>query len=736
MKNIVVAIGFTLASIHGLYAQEKTAFTLEDIYQKGTFRVSGVAGFNVMKDGEHYTELVNTSSSLPNAAAAAPRWHIIKRNLRSGDSAGLILRSTEVGVNLQPEGYTFSDDERYMILTTATESIYRHSTKSLVYVVDLTNGNAIAIGSEKIMYPQMSPNNDYLAFVRENDLFIFDLKTQTEKAITSDGQKNSIINGAVDWVYEEEFSMSQGYAWSPDSKHIAFYRFDESAVKEFSMDMFSGLYPAQESWKYPKAGEDNSVVDVYIYEPSTGQKVRANIAAGDQYLPRIQWTNIPGQLSIQWLNRTQNEWKLLFANAKTGNTTTVLYEKSKTYIDIHDNLYFLKSKPGFISTSEKNGFNHLYRYIPTKVHLDYKEIAITKGNFDVLGIAHVNESKGLIYFNSSEVSPTEDHLFSINLDGKKKTNETPEPGNHVVVFGKSGRFYTDMHSSLAVPANYVLKETGTTWKRVLESNAAAKKVMNKYAFGKSEFGTLTTDSGVKLNYWMIKPHDFDPAKKYPVLMFVYGGPGVNTVRNSWGGRNFLYHQYLSQKGYIIVSVDGRGTGHRGEAFKKCTYLNLGKFEQADQAAAARWLGKQPFVDSKRIGIWGWSFGGYMSSLCITKSPDLFKTAIAVAPVTSWRYYDNIYTERFLRKPAENPAGYDENSPIQFTKNIKGNYLLIHGTGDDNVHWQNSAEMINAMIKSGVRYDSEVYPNRNHGIGDRYAQYHLFRRMAEYIQEKL
>ena len=272
----------------------------------------------------------------------------------------------------------------------------------------------------------------------------------------------------------------------------------------------------------------------------------------------------------------------------------------------------------------------------------------------------------------------------------------------MVVFGKGGRFYTDMHSSLAIPANYVLKETGTTWKRVLESNAAAKKVMNTYAFGKSEFGNLTTDSGVKLNYWMIKPHDFDPEKKYPVLMFVYGGPGVNTVRNSWGGRNFLYHQYLSQKGYIIVSVDGRGTGHRGEAFKKCTYLNL----------------------------------GYMSSLCITKSPDLFKTAIAVAPVTSWRYYDNIYTERFLRKPAENPAGYDENSPIQFTKNIKGNYLLIHGTGDDNVHWQNSAEMINAMIKSGVRYDSEVYPNRNHGIGDRYAQYHLFRRMAEYIQEKL
>ena len=724
-----------------LFAQ-KQPFTLEDIFLKGTFRTAGISGFNVMNDGLHYTELVSESNGWPKPGTPPPRWRIIKRKLWTGDSAAVILKSTETAVDMMPDGYIFSKDEKYLVLTAATESIYRHSTKSLIYLVDLTTGNSIKISDQKAMYPQLSPDNRYLAYVRDNDLFVFDLKKQVETAVTSDGLKNSIINGAVDWVYEEEFSMSRGFEWSPDGKHIAYYRFDESGVKEFSMDMFTGLYPDQERWKYPKAGEDNSLVEVHVYEPGTDKRVKADIAQGDQYLPRIQWTQVPGQLSIQWLNRTQNEWKLLFASAKTGAVTTVLHEKSKTYIDIHDNLYFFKKTPGFITTSEKNGFNHIYRYTPAKVLNQFKETAITNGRFDVLGINYVNETTGTIYYNSSEVSATEDHCYSIDFNGKKKNNLTPESGHHGITFLNGGKYYIDAHSRFGEPARFVLKEItpdakrGRSPERVLEDNQIAKKNLENYAFGKIEFGAAIVDSGVMLNYWMIKPHDFDPGKKYPVLMFVYGGPGANTVRNNWGGRNYLYHQYLAQKGYIVVSFDGRGTGHRGEAFKKCTYLNLGKLELMDQTSAARWLGKLSYVDNSRIGIWGWSFGGYMSSLCITKSADVFKTAVAVAPVTSWRYYDNIYTERFLRKPSENPAGYDDNSPIQFVKNIKGNYLLVHGTGDDNVHWQNSAEMINAMIKAGVRYDAEVYPNRNHGIGDRNAQYHLYRRMAEYLTEKL
>ncbi len=739
MKRTALIMLFVVQTVSHLFAQ-KSPFTLEDIFLKGTFKTSGIAGFNVMNDGLHYTELITESNGWPKPGTPAPRWRIIKRKLSNGDSAGIIIRSSETTIDIVPDRYTFSRDEKYLVITAATESIYRHSTKSLVFLVDLTNGNSLKISEQKAMYPELSPDNRYLAYVRDNNLYTFDLKNMVEKAVTTDGQKNSIIYGAVDWVYEEEFSMSRGFEWSPDSKYLAYYRFDESGVKEFSMDMFSGLYPSQERWKYPKAGEDNSVVEVYVHETGTDKRIKANIAAGDQYLPRILWTQVPGQLSIQWLNRTQNEWKLLFANAKTGAVLTVLSEKSKTYIDIHDNLYFFKHSPGFITTSEKNGYNHIYRYTPTKVLNQFSEKPVTRGNYDVLGINYVNEATGLIYFNSSEISPTEDHCYSIDLSGKKKTAITPEPGHHSVSVLNGGRFYIDAHSRFGEPTAFLLKEftksTLNNKPRILEDNAEAKKTIENYAFGRSEFGMATTDSGVSLHYWMMKPHDFDPNKKYPVLMFVYGGPGANTVRNSWGGRNYLYHQYLTQKGYIVVSFDGRGTGHRGEVFKKCTYLNLGKLEHTDQTSAARWLGKLPYVDNDRIGIWGWSFGGYMSSLCITKSADVFKTAVAVAPVTSWRYYDNIYTERFLRKPSENPGGYDENSPIQFVKNIKGNYLLIHGTGDDNVHWQNSAEMINAMIKAGVRYDAEVYPNRNHGIGDRNGQYHLYRRMAEYILEKL
>ncbi|NBP06659.1 MAG: S9 family peptidase, partial [Bacteroidetes bacterium] len=522
---------FTLSTAK-LFAQN-SPFTLEDIFLKGTFRTAGIAGFNVMNDGLHYTELITESNGWPKPGTPPPRWRIIKRKLWTGDSAGIILRSTETAIDMVPDGYTFSKDEKHLILTAATESIYRHSTKSLIYLVDLNNGNSIKISDQKAMYPQLSPDNRYLAYVRDNDLFVFDLKNQVEKAVTSDGQKNSIINGAVDWVYEEEFSMSRGFEWSPDGKHIAYFRFDESGVKEFSMDMFSGLYPSQERWKYPKAGEDNSVVEVYMYEPGTDKKVKADIKPGDQYLPRIQWTQVSGQLSIQWLNRTQNEWKLLFASAKTGSVSTVLHEKSKTYIDIHDNLYFLKSSPGFITTSEKNGFNHIYRYTPTKVLNQFKESAITSGKFDVLGINYVNETNGLIYYNSSEVSPTEDHCYSIELSGKKKTNITPEPGNHSITVLNGGRFYIDAHGRFGEPTTFLLKEftkgNAVSKPRILEDNSVAKKTLVNYAFGKSEFGIATTDSGTALHYWMMKPHDFDPNKKYPVLMFVYGGPGANTV---------------------------------------------------------------------------------------------------------------------------------------------------------------------------------------------------------------
>ncbi len=721
-----ISLIFLSAFFCCLNAQQKKTFTLEDAFKKGTFRTSGVSGFKGMKDGEHYTELKFGKGG----------WYIVKKKLSSGDSAGVVVRSENLKIDFRPDDYNFSADESFILWTWETESIYRHSTKSNVAYTQLSSGITTTILDGKVMYPQISPDNKKLAYVRDNNLYVFDMQTGAAIAVTKDGEKNKIINGAVDWVYEEEFSMSKGFEWSPEGDYLAYYRFDESGVKEFSMDVFSGLYPSQEKWKYPKAGDDNSKVDVFVYNLSAGKSVRADIQQGDQYLPRIQWSNVPGMLSIQWLNRTQNEWKLLFAEAGTGSIHPVLEEKSSTYIDIHDNLRFLVKKAGFITTSERDGYNHIYHFVPGLVRFEYKPTQLTSGQFDVIGLQEVDEDAGLVYYTSSEVSPTEDHLYSADFAGTNKKRLSAEDGHHAVNFGFGNKYYLDVHSSFGQPPCYTLKKTDGSFSRNLETNQAAIDNIAKYRFGSTSFGSMKTDSGIQLNYWMIKPYNFKKGKKYPVLMFVYGGPGVNTVRNSWGGRNYLYHQYLSQLGYIVVSVDGRGTGNRGEQFKKCTYLNLGKLEHADQASAARWLASQKFVNSKRIGIWGWSFGGYMSSLCITKTPDLFKTAVAVAPVTNWRYYDNIYTERFLRKPADNPKGYDDNSPINFVKNIKGNYLLIHGTGDDNVHWQNSAEMMNAMIQAGVKYDSEVYPNRNHGIGDRAAQYHLYRRMAEYVQSNL
>lgn len=724
MKRLLVCtLSLVLFWSHGSAQLKK--FDLDDIFKKNTFGMKYAAGFNVMSDGKSYSVQESSGAS----------WKINRYSLESGTMEGTIFNSEKLKENFIPESYDFSSDETHLLITRNTERIYRHSTKAFAYVINISTSQMTEIPGGKVMYPTLSPDNTKVAYVRDNNLFVFDIGSQKETAVTTDGMQNSIINGAVDWVYEEEFSMSRGFEWNQDGTYLAYYKFDESKVKEFSMTIWGDLYPKDEVWKYPKAGEDNSKVDVFIYQLATAKNTACNTGSeNDQYLPRIQWTQSPAVLSVQRMNRRQNIWELLFFSVDRAATKseTVILEESKTYIDINDNLTFLKGSKQFIYTSEKSGYNHIYCFDYGKM----EEKQITTGNWDVTGISAINEKAKTIYYTSSEVSPTEDHLYSIQFSGKGKTALTPEPGNHSISFGGGNLYYTDMSSTINQPFVFTLKKAGSKWSRVLESNEDLIEKMKGYAFGSSEFGQLTTESGNTLNYWMMKPSDFDPSKKYPVLMHVYGGPGHNTVRNSWGGRNYLWHQYLTTLGYIVISVDNRGTGNRGVEFKHSTYMQLGKLEHQDQTEAAKWIGQQSWADASRIGIWGWSFGGYMSSLCITKSADVFKTAIAVAPVTNWRYYDNIYTERFLQRPQDNAAGYDENSPINYVSGIKGNYLIVHGTGDDNVHFQNTTEMVNAMIRAGVNYDSEFYPNRNHGIGDRAAQYHLYRKLTTFVVEKL
>jgi dipeptidyl-peptidase-4 len=727
MRNLLrLSLLLLTAGSGQLFSQRN--ITLEDIWKNGTFRARGVQGFYAMNDGERFVRRVNN-------ALMAKRFDQMNNAADTGKVVAnlALIGDPQSGKPVSVEGFAFSEDEKKLLVWTNTEQIYRHSFAARYYVFDLNNFITKAVAAGPVMHATLSPDGSKVAYVQENNLFVLNLQTNEQIQVTRDGKRNAIINGAVDWVYEEEFSMNEGFRWSPDSRHIAFYRFDESSVRDFSMDMYTDLYPQQYRWKYPKAGEDNSKVDVMIYHVETGRIATCNVESSrDQYIPRIQWTATPGTLSVQRLNRLQNHWELLFFSADGGEGSSILSLQSDTYIDIHDNLRFLQNGREFLYTDDRDGYNHFWMF-------DYrkgKTRRITEGSWEVVSLDGVNEKDEVIYYTSTEGGATEMHTYSIRFNGKGKKNLTPEPGNHAITMAKGNRWFIDRHSTLAQPETILLRNTDCTRTDTLEKNEALRKRMQEFNWGSTRFGTLLTREGVSLNYWMILPPNFDSSKRYPLFMHVYGGPGANTVNNRWSGSNYLWHQMLAQQGYIVVSVDNRGTGNRGAAFKKATYLKLGELEQIDQAGAARYFGNLPYVDNGRIGIWGWSFGGYLSSLCLAKSPEVFKMAIAVAPVTSWRYYDNIYTERYLRKPQDNAAGYDNNSPIQFVRNIKGSYLLVHGTADDNVHFQNAAEMVHALVEANIDFDSEFYTDHNHGIYGGNARLHLYRRMTRFVLEKL
>ena len=724
---LVISGALTFSFDRSIAQQLKQDLTLKEIWASRKFIPDRVQGINSMEDGLHYTSLDDTKDGAEVNQYSYQTGKLVKNIVKPAD---LILTDT-----VSIEDYQFNADETKLLIATETEPIYRHSSKSTFYIYDIkTKQLTLLSEGGKQRYATFSPVYNQVAFVRDNNIFIKDIDKGKETQVTFNGKQNAIINGATDWVYEEEFSFDKAFSWSPDGDKIAYYQFDESKVREFSLATYGkNLYPEEYKYKYPKAGEDNSTVQLFFYDVKTNATQKIQVGnEPDQYIPRIKWTNDPNMLSFIRMNRHQNKLELLFADASTGKSNVILTEVSTTYIDITDDLTFLKDKKHFIWSSEKDNFNHLYLY-----DINGKLIRqITNGNWDIISFKGIDEKDGVLYYISAELSPMQRDLYCIKTDGSKKTRLSTLAGNNKAEFSKGFKFYINDNSNANTPPYISLHNANGKEIRVLKDNNTLKKTLESYNLSKKEFFKFKTSENVELNAWMIKPANLDSNKIYPVFMTVYGGPGAQTVNDSWEGNNYLWHQLIAQKGYIVVSVDNRGTGARGSEFKKCTYLQLGKLETIDQVEAAKYIGSLKYVDKNRIAIQGWSYGGYLSSLCLTKGADYFKTAIAVAPVTNWRFYDTIYTERYMQTPQENPSGYDENSPINHIDKLKGKYLLIHGTADDNVHFQNTVEMTTALVNANKEFDLFMYPDKNHGIYGGLTRLHLYNKMTNFILNNL
>ena len=703
------------------FSQASKELTLEDIYFSRKFQQDWVWGLKSMNNGKEYSVIDYQKDEVT----------IEKYSYKSGKKIKTILNSSDLD-SLKFDNYEFNYSEDKVLLQVESEPIYRYSEKSFVYAYDLKSSTLIKISDKKISLPEFSPNGKMISYVYNNNLFIYDIISKQTTQCTKDGKKNKIIYGATDWVYEEEFALVKGYEWSYDSKYIAYYRFDESNVKEFSMDVFNqNLYPTQEKFKYPKAGEENSLVSLFILNVNNKKSTKIKEGIDKfEYSPRIYWTKDSNKLCFLKLNRHQNHLKLFFTNPKNGVPKLMYEEQDNYYIDIHDNITFLEN--GFIWSSEKSGYNHLYKF-----SYDSKKMSqITSGEFEVTKFYGIDNNKKLLYFQSNEKSPLQKHIYSININGSNKKLLSKYNGVNNAVFSNSFDYFINTNSKANKPNYITLNNKKGKLIRTIKNSEKLEKTLSEYNLSKKEFFSFETNYKVSLNGWIIKPPDFDSSKKYPVLMYVYGGPGNQQVLDSWGGKNYLWYQYLAQQGLVIVCVDNRGTGGRGSDFKKCTYQELGKLETEDQIAANKYLASLDYVDKNKIGIWGWSYGGYMSSLCLLKGSDIFNFAIAVAPVTNWRFYDTVYTERYMRTPQENPNGYDLNSPINHVEKLQGNYLLIHGSADDNVHYQNTMEMISALVKENKQFNLFIYPDKNHSIYGGKTRLNLMTKITDFIMKNL
>lgn len=701
--------------------------SLDEIWKDYKFIPKSIDELRSTTDGKHYTTLTN----------AMGMQAIVAYDYKTGKATDTLFTSNNIvkaGKSFMIESYELSSGEKKIMVSTGAEHIYRHSTVARYFIWDREKKTLTQLtdGNDKVMYATFSPDGNRAAYVSKGDLYTKNLLDGKTTRITNDGSTD-VFNGVSDWVYEEEFVVTRAYFWSPDSKSIAFYRFDDSRVPTFTMNEYKdSLYPTVYSFKYPKCGEPNPIVSIHIYNIETGNKVNVDPGKYYEYVPRIKWTQNSNTLSVQFMDRHQDTLVLMLADANTGKTTPIMTQGEKDYIDINDVLTFINNNTEFLWLSDVDGYSQLYHYSISGKLINQ----ITKGKWDVMDVKGIDEKTHTIFYISTESSPINRDLYSVNWDGSNKKKLSSMAGFNDANFSSDFSCYISTYSNANEPTLITLNDMEGKQMRILEDNKELKDKLKNYNLTKKTFFSFTTSQGVNLNGWKMLPPDFDSTKKYPVLLFVYGGPGANTVDNTFDGLNFMWYQMLAEKGYIIASVDNRGTGGRGAEFKKCTYLHLGILETEDQMEAGKYFGSKSYVDKNRIGLWGWSYGGYMAAMCITKGADVFKTTMSVAPVTNWKYYDDIYTERYMRTPKENPDGYEEGSPMHYVQNMKGNYLLIHGTGDDNVHFQNSIEFIKALQKAEKPFSLMIYPDKNHGIYGGNTRYYLFNELTNFLTQNL
>lgn len=704
---------FIISIFSNLIFLDAQNFNLGELF-KYQYYPRSIQGGVSMNDGEHYTLISETG--------------IDKYSYKTFQKVGSIKSGKYTD-------YFFNTDESFLILETKPEEIYRHSKKAVYTLFNMKNQTeTLVFDGKKIQEPTLSPDGKKVAFVFENNLYFQNLSDGKVTQITTDGKKNKIINGVTDWVYEEEFGFVRAFDWNAASNQIAFIRLDESEVPEMNIDIYGNtLYPTELRFKYPKAGEKNAVASVHIFDLNS--KALKNIDLSDYqdfYMPKIQFSKKTNDLAVLVSNRHQNRVDFCMVNTKNLDKKKLFTETDKAWIETDDLTLEFLSDNSFIWSSERDGFRHLYHYADNGKLINQ----ITKGNWEVTEFYGYNPENKRVYFQSTELGSIYRSVYSVGLNGKKKITLANEKGINNVTFSKTFTYFILSHDAANQVPVYTLNSGKNGAKlSVLEDNQAAQ---NYWDFMKPQpkvYQEIEVN-GTKLNTYMIKPKDFDPNKKYPLFMYLYGGPGSQQVLYNNGGFNFWWFQVLANHGYIVVCVDNRGTGGKGSDFKKVTYKNLGHYEIEDQMAAAKYFGNLNYIDKSRIGMFGWSFGGYMTSLAMTKGADIFKAGIAVAPVTNWRFYDTIYTERFLQTPQENPDGYDKNSPINYANLMKGNFLLIHGTADDNVHVQNAMQFAEALIQANKDFEYMVYPDKNHGIYGGNTRRHLYEKMTKFILEKL